>query len=584
MSDSSVRDFGWDEGLYEPRPPTAVPDRSTGATGGGGVTGSVGSSGSGSGTDETGGTGGAGGAGGGGGRRRTGRRPRRSRRSRIVRWTAISLAVAVLGTAGAGWAYYRHLNGQIGKGQRASGRSDVKKGKANAAGQSALNVLLLGSDSRNSAANLKLGGAKYTQGDKPRADVIMLMHVSADRKNMSVVSIPRDTRVKIPECTDPDTGRKYAATTTTIINESLARGGPGCTLATVQNLTGVYIDHWMMIDFAGVVKMADAVGGVRVCVKQNVWDRSTPAQRGGSGLKLTAGSHDITGKQALQWLRTRHAWGSDILRAKAQHMYMNSMMRTLREQNVFTDTGHLMDLAEAATSSIKVSEEIGSIKKLYNLAMQLKAVPTNRTTMLTMPSKEDPLDPDAHVVPSNPDATGIWAMLRNDIAFDANGKAKSSGKKDGATGTASAGPSAAPAASIAVHVVNGTAGDSTGSPVNGRAADLATALTDAGFGKATADVTAQPSEATTLSYPAAGGDQGLANALSVAKALDIPKASVKKSSQVSSVTLVVGSDWLKGTDYGKTLPSAGSAPDTADAINGSETDACMPVYAPYQWS
>jgi LCP family protein required for cell wall assembly len=558
-SDSRVRDSGWDDSLYEQRGHAATPDRPESAEPSAPPE-----------TTEA----------GGGGHRRTGRRPRRSRKARIIRGTAIAVSLAVLGASGAVWAYYEHLNSQIVKGQRDNGDSDVKPAKANAAGQTPMNILLLGSDSRNSAANLKLGGAKYTVGDKPRADVIMLMHLSADRKNMSVISIPRDTRVPIPECTDPDTGQKYAATTTAIINESLTRGGAGCTLATVQNLTNTYIDHWMVIDFAGVVKMADAIGGVQVCVRQNVWDHPTSAQPGGSGLKLRAGSREISGKTALQWLRTRHAWGSDIGRAKAQHMYMTSMMRKLRKQNIFTDTGHLMSLADAATSSLKVSEEIGSIKKLYDLGMQLKTVPNNRITMLTMPTVKDPLNPEAHLVPG-PDAPQIWAMLRNDIAFDTNGKAK--------TGTASASPSAsagataAPAASIAVSVINGTAGTATGTPVDHRAGTLVTALKAAGFTKATPDGTAQPSQVTTLSYPAADGDQGRADALAVAKALDIPKASVKKSSHVSSITLIVGADWTKGTDYAKSLPSAGSSLVNADSINGANTKDCMSVYAPYQW-
>ncbi|MDT0495727.1 LCP family protein, partial [Streptomyces griseus] len=156
------------------------------------------------------------------------------------------------------------------------------------------------------------------------------------RKSAAVVSIPRDTRVDIPACTDPKSGEKFPATNT-IINASLSRGGAGCTLATWQNLTGVYIDHWMTIDFAGVVSMADAIGGVEVCVNQNVDDRPKPGRDGGSGLYMTKGPHKVKGEQALQWLRTRHAWGSDPLRAHAQHMYMNSMIRTLKDQNVFTD-------------------------------------------------------------------------------------------------------------------------------------------------------------------------------------------------------------------------------------------------------
>jgi LCP family protein required for cell wall assembly len=564
---SRLRDSGWDDSLYGEQRHVATPDRQVAQPAPQPVSQPAEQ------PEET----------AGGGRRRTGRRPRRSRKARILRATAITVALAVLGGSGAVWAYYEHLNGQIKKGKRVGGNTNVKQVKANAAGQTPMNILLLGSDSRNSAENLKLGGARYTVGDKPRADVIMLMHLSADRKNMSVISIPRDTRVPIPECTDPDTGQKYPATDTAIINESLSRGGAGCTLATVQNLTKTYIDHWMVIDFAGVVKMSDAIGGVQVCVKQNVWDHPTTAQPGGSGLKLRAGSPEISGKTALQWLRTRHAWGSDIGRAKAQHMYMNSMMRKLRKQNIFTDTGHLMSLADAATSSLKVSEEIGTIKKLYDLGMQLKTVPNNRITMLTMPTVEDPQNPDAHLVPGA-DAPKIWSMLRNDIAFDANGKAKTAtGGSSTASPAASTGPSAAPAASIAVSVVNGTAGTAGGTPVDGRARVIVTALTDAGFTKAAPDSAPQPSEVTTLGYPAADGAQGRADALAVAKALDIPAASVKKSSHVSSITLVVGSDWVKGTDYTKSLPSAGSALANADAINGAKTDACMDVYAPYQW-
>lgn len=99
----------------------------------------------------------------------------------------------------------------------------------------------------------------------------MLLHVSADRSNMSVISVPRDTKTTIPKCTDPDDGKVYPKTTDRI-NTSLQHGGPGCTVATWEEMTGIPVDHFMMIDFAGVVSMADAVGGVPVCVNSNVYD------------------------------------------------------------------------------------------------------------------------------------------------------------------------------------------------------------------------------------------------------------------------------------------------------------------------
>ncbi|MFH8497338.1 LCP family protein [Streptomyces coeruleorubidus] len=517
-------------------------------------------------------------AGPGGGAGPGGRRPGRGRR--VLRWSATSLSMLILATAGAGYLYYEHLNGNIEKGRRSSGDSKARKSAPNAAGQTPLNILLVGSDSRNSDENVKLGGARKDRGNPPLGDVQMLIHLAADRKSAAVVSIPRDTRVDIPKCTDPKTGRTYPPVNT-IINASLARGGAGCTLATWENLTGVYIDHWMTIDFAGVVKMADAIGGVEVCVRQNVWDRPLPGVPGGSGLKLTAGRKKVQGEQALQWLRTRHAWGSDPLRARAQHMYMNSMIRTLKAQNVFTDTGRLTDLAEAATRSLHVSEELGTVKKLYDLGTQLKTVPTDRITMTTLPTAEDPRDRN-HLVPAGADADRVWDMVRDDVPFDGKG-GKPGAKK---TSQASVQPekSEDPAAAddaIGVLVQNATRSDTLG-PVSGRAGAIARSLVAKGFTKAAADTSGALSEdRTVVRYPSAelAGD-----ARRVAESLGVPARSVRRSTDVSGVTVVVGADWRTGTAYPKQpAPKAGDLPADADALNGSDAGQCMDVYAPYRW-
>ncbi|MFJ9732860.1 LCP family protein [Streptomyces sp. NPDC101171] len=500
---------------------------------------------------------------------------RRPRRRRALRWSATVLAVVIIGTAGAGYLYYEHLNGNIQKGRRTSADdSKAQRTRPNAAGQTPLNILLIGSDSRNSAENVKLGGSKNNRGNPPLGDVQMLIHLSADRKSAAMVSIPRDTRVDIPKCEDPKTGRTYPATNG-IINTSLARGGAGCTLATWENLTGVYIDHWMTIDFSGVVRMADAIGGVEVCVNQNVWDRPTPDQPGGSGLKMKAGRKKVKGVQALQWLRTRHAWGSDLMRARAQHMYLNSMLRTLKQQNIFTDTGRLTDLAEAATKSLTVSEEIGTVKKLYDLGMELKSVPTNRITSVTMPNVEDPVN-GQHVVPEKGGADRMWQMLRDDVPFDRNGKEAKKKSKDE--------PAKSPsmdAAELGVLVQNATQ-SSSGAAVPGRARAIGEVLVRHGYGRAAADTSAAVSaDETLVRYPSADL-QGDAQA--VAKALGIPASQVKRSTDVSGVTVVVGADWRTGSAYPKkSAPEAGDVPENSDALNGSDTSKCMDVYKPYRW-
>ncbi|MEV6118790.1 LCP family protein [Streptomyces sp. NPDC052109] len=495
-----------------------------------------------------------------------------------MRWSATVLAVVILGTAGAGYLYLRHLNGNIRKGELLSGDSKAKKPEPNAAGQTPMNILLIGSDSRNSDADVKLGGARQNRGSAPNADVQMLIHLSADRKSAAFVSIPRDTRVDIPRCKDPKTGQNYPPVNA-LINSSLGRGGPGCTVATWENLTKVYIDHWMMVDFAGVVDMADAIGGVDVCVKENVWDRPTPDAPGGSGLKLRAGTWNIQHTQALQWLRTRHAWGSDPLRARAQHMYLNSMFRKLKQQNVFTDSGRLMDLAEAATKSLQVSEELGSVKKLYDLAMQLKSVPTDRITMTTMPWVADPEDPQAHVLPDGDNAEKMWQMLRDDVPFDKNGKPEA--KKKAASPAPARTPSVA-AGQLGVLVQNAT-GDSAEAPVPLRAKQITEALAQQGYARAAADTAATglSEKKTLVRYPSADLE---GDAQAVAKALGIPMSSVTKSTDVSGVTVVVGTDWRTGTSYPKqSQPKAGDLPSNSDAINGADKGQCMPVYKPYQW-
>lgn len=507
----------------------------------------------------------SGGDGNGGGRSAS--RRRKKPKKRIWRWVAIITSVAILGTAGGAYAYLQHLNANITKDKlNLGGKTNAEKTKANAAGQTPVNILLLGSDSRSGASNAKLGGAKGTVG--ARADVQMLLHVSADRSNMTVVSIPRDTRVDIPKCTDAD-GKIYQATTNETINASLTHGGPGCTVATWENLTGISIDHFMMIDFAGVVSMADAVGGVPVCVKANIYDPK-------SHLKLTKGSHTIKGVQALQWLRTRHGFedGSDIGRTHAQHMYMNSMIRQLKSGSKLTDPPKLLNLAESATKALTVDDGLGSVTKLVSLANDIKKVPTKRITMTTMPWGADPLNPTAHVVPTSA-ATKLFTLLRNDEAVDGE-----TSKKKTKTSTATATASASPKADITVSVRNGT-GSTTAAAVSGRASAIVGKLSTLGYTKAAVDTTAASATGTTVTYPA-DGDK--ANALAVAKSLNISTGSVKKSTKVSAITLTIGSDWTTGTTYPKASKSDTKAVlDQSAALNAADTSACMSVYSPYTW-
>ncbi|NEB03327.1 LCP family protein [Streptomyces sp. SID13726] len=498
---------------------------------------------------------------------------RAPRKHRVLRWSAATLTVLILAVAGTGYLYYRHLNANIEQDDLNLGDNKVAGPTPNAAGQTPLNILVIGSDARDSKENQELGGARETFGSTPLADVQMLLHLSADRSNLSVVSMPRDTLVKIPKCTDPDDGKVYAASEGRVMtNQSLGHGGPGCTVATWQELTGIRIDHFMMVDFSGVVSMADAIGGVPVCVDANIHSRDS--QGHGSGLKLEKGTHPVKGVQALQWLRTRYGFedGSDLARAKAQHMYMNSMVRELRENATLSSPNKLRKLAEQATRAITVDSGLGTVKKLYDLSNELRKVEPSRITMTTMPNRYV----GARVEPTE-DAEQLFRLVREDIALDGKDAKKATAQK---TAEASATPAAAEDKDeIGVLVQNGTRTD-TLAAASGRASTVAGLLVEKGYTKASSDRSASLSEAKTLvRYPSAELES---DALAVAKSLGIPTSSVKKSTDVSGVTLVVGADWREGTAY-KAAKQDDTTPKTAEALNGADESACMHVNPGFTW-
>ncbi|MFF2943833.1 LCP family protein [Streptomyces niveus] len=570
-------ELGWDDSLYEG-------DGAGGGNGagaaGGTPSGSDGASNRGAGNGSDGDEGGGSGSGNGsrgarkGRPRRSGTRARSRRgKRRILLWVSSALALLLLGTAGAGYLYFRHLDGNLKKEDLTLGDKPMADHKVNSAGQTPLNILLIGSDARDSKANQDLGGAKETFGGLPLADVQMLLHVSADRSNMSVVSMPRDTMLKMPKCTNAETGKVYPASTGNVqTNESLGRGGPGCTVATWYELTGIPIDHFMMIDFAGVVSMADAIGGVPVCVTENIHSRN--AEGKGSGLKLKKGESVIQGEQALQWLRTRYGFedGSDLARTHAQHMYMNSMVRELRKGAKLTDPGKLMSLAEAATDALTVDKGIDGVNKLYGLAEELKKVPTNRITMATMPNVYGTGVEAGRVFPKPGDADQLFTMVRDDVPLDG----KASKRKPPAE---SKDPAAAPA-DTGVLVRNGTGSD-TQAPTPQRATAVAGLLAGKGYTKAVSDTTLDPNERTEVLFPNAELE---GDAQAVAKSLGIPVTSVKKSTDVSGVTLVVGADWRTGDTYPKSAAKdEDKTPDTARALNGADEGQCMEVQPGFTW-
>ncbi|MFI8242931.1 LCP family protein [Streptomyces sp. NPDC085866] len=474
------------------------------------------------------------------GSRRSRRRARPAGRGkRALKILGICLSVLVVVTAGAGWWFYQHLNGNI-----QSVSLDGKGGteKADAFGRTPINILVMGSDGRTSKADCKLGGGCSRTGVQTgsNADVQMVVHISADRSNATVMSIPRDTMTRVPACKDRATGRSTAGYYGQI--NSALQYGPACQVATVHQLTGIPIDHFVKLDFSGVVKMSDAVGGVSVCVSDDVYDTY-------SHLKLSKGGHTLKGVAALEFVRSRHGFGdgSDLGRTVSQHIFLSAMIRKFKSAGTLTDPAAVYDLADAATKALTVDDGLGTVKKLIALAADLNKVPTKRMTFTTMQTGSDPNDSNRVVVGAG--ARTLFATIANDQSLTTG-----SGRKSAAASATAKAP-AVPRSRIAVTVENGTA-------VTGRASAVATALTGQGFSPDTTTANA-PSPATTTTLAYGTGHKG--EAQTAAKALGLSASHLKKGTG-PGLTLIIGSDWPSGTTY----PGGASAPaDTKAAVSNA---------------
>ncbi|WP_370421388.1 LCP family protein [Streptomyces sp. QH1-20] len=448
----------------------------------------------------------------------TGTRGKPTHRTRKV--TSVGVVFLVLLAAGVGWLYLR-LNGNIDVFD-ADGLARDRPG-AGAGGQ---NVLVIGSDSR-SGGNSGLGGG---EGDVGRSDTAFLLHVYGDREHAVAVSIPRDTLVDIPPCKLPD-GSWTAPRTDAMFNSAFsvgesAKGNPACTQNTVEKLTGLRVDHTVVVDFEGFSAMTSAVGGVQVCVPKDVYEGDLNPNRGARGeLLFRKGSQSVSGQKALDYVRVRHGIGdgSDIGRIQRQQAFVAAMIKKVRSQGF--SPGTLLPLADAATKSMTVDPGLGSADKLLSFAMSLKKIDLHDTKFITVPWRYA----GNRVALVQPEADALWASLRADRTLDGKDAAK---KQAGGKATTS-GPSPSQPVSgggVSVSVANGTT-------VNGLAARAAASLKEHGFTVAdTSTARARDQRVTVIEF--GPGEAGHAREL----ARLFPGAFVRGTS-VKGLAVTVGHDF-----------------------------------------
>lgn len=316
-----------------------------------------------------------------------------------------------------------------------------------------LRFVALGSDDR-SGANEEIGG----KDDGMRSDTTMIVQVSADRSRVEIVSIPRDSYVRIPAChLDRDPEGRMSRPQQAKFNAAFATGAQtgdvglaaACTLSTIAENTGLAITEFLIVDFAGFQGMVDAIGGVRVCVPRAIRDT-----KGNTGLDLAAGWHDLAGQQALDYVRARYVTGSDnsdTQRIPRQQKFVGAMTRKVLSAQVLTSPRSVYAFLDAATQSLTASEHLGATDNLVGLALSLRDLRPSAVTFATVPTGSS-----AGNTVWTPDADLVWQRLALDLPLvdppapevpagsttgpgtDAPGQGGAEGSPDAGTGGATA--------------------------------------------------------------------------------------------------------------------------------------------------
>ena len=448
-------------------------------------------------------------------------RHRRSAR-RVPRWAkAITAVVSVLLLAavafGGYWAW--RLQSNISTSELTAG-GERTEGAVNDS-TDRLQILVLGSDTRD-GSNSQYGSAEDSSG-YGQSDVMMLLDISADNKHVNVVSFPRDLLVDVPACTDPKTRQAYPARQDVMINGAMAEAGIGCAVDTVNKLTGLQVDHFMMADFNAVKELSNAVGGVEVCVTDAVRDP-------GSGLDLPAGTSQVQGEQALAFLRTRHAFadGGDLGRIQAQQGFLASLSRKLKSEGTLGNPQTTLTIADTITRNLTVDSGLSSVPSLLTIANRLKNIDPANINFITTPTAPAPQDPNRLAL-NEPAAANFFTSLRNSADLSQ---------------PATAAPTEAPATPAApaydkslqpVSIANGTG-------VAGRSTAIAALLSDAGFTQLT-PFQAQAQDKTMVYYSAGFEDV----AADVAALFGLPAGSVQQVGNIQGVQLYAGTDFATGT-------------------------------------
>ncbi|MFE9022452.1 LCP family protein [Streptomyces sp. NPDC007808] len=313
------------------------------------------------------------------------------------------MGLLVVAAGGAGWAVYAKLDSNITPDEAAAAElARYEKERPTSLVRGAQNILLIGSDSRAGSGNRRYGRDSGTA----RSDTTILLHLSAERRSATAVSIPRDLMVDVPGCRRRDGTR--SAPMFAMFNYAFQVGGSACTIRTVERLTDIRMDHHVVVDFQGFKKMVDALDGVEICLAKPIDDKAAK-------LRLPAGKVTLDGEQALGYVRARKSLGngSDTDRMERQQRFLAALVHKAQSNDVLLNPVRLYPVLDAATSSLTTDPDLASLRGLYELVRGVRDIPTERVQFLTVPREAYAHNANRDQL-VEPEAERLFERLRTD--------------------------------------------------------------------------------------------------------------------------------------------------------------------------
>ncbi len=328
------------------------------------------------------------------------RRARASRRRTVAKVLVSSLVVLAMVTGLGVFFLYRHLNDNLTVLEPGDMLTDRPEKASADEPAEPLNILVMGSDTREGEGNAidNVSGAAGS-------DTTLLFHLSADRESAYGISIPRDSVVDRPRCTTAK-GEKLPAEPDVMWNEAFTVGGPLCTVQQLEQLSGVFVDHYVVVDFNGFRDMVDAIGGVEVCIPEDIEDPE-------HGINIPAGTREVSGREALNYVRARYTLGdgSDIGRIKRQQAFIAAMAAKVVSGGMLARPDQLVGFLDAATESLTVDPGLSNVLKIGRIGLGFSGIGLRNIRFSTVPFEYDTRPAFEGRVVWADEAADVWAKV-----------------------------------------------------------------------------------------------------------------------------------------------------------------------------